>query len=201
MSNVLIGIIGVILFIGLALAGALFLGPRFQESTSNSDAAAVMSSLKQAADAAEMWRVQEGKQYVPATDTSFLAPGYLKRRLANPAPAAKTEATDYFFTLKFDNNMHQYDGPEPMYAAKYVTAVLGAESDTRARAACQAISRTYGVATIPDYRTNGDPQPASPSGCIISYSLRSTETDPYGTYVAYQRIAPVGQSIVQAVGN
>jgi len=42
MSNVLIGIIGVILFIGLALAGALFLGPRFQESTNNSRGSAVI---------------------------------------------------------------------------------------------------------------------------------------------------------------
>ena len=42
MSNVLIGIIGVILFIGLALAGALFLGPRFQAATISSKASATV---------------------------------------------------------------------------------------------------------------------------------------------------------------
>ena len=60
MSNVLIGIIGVILFIGLALAGALFLGPRFQEATQNSRAAAAIQGVHQITSAANMYRVQEG---------------------------------------------------------------------------------------------------------------------------------------------
>jgi type II secretory pathway pseudopilin PulG len=59
MSNVLIGIIGVILFIGLALAGALFLGPRFQESTNNSKAAAQIQAMQQIVNAIDMYRVQE----------------------------------------------------------------------------------------------------------------------------------------------
>ena len=59
MSNVLIGIIGVILFIGLALAGALFLGPRFQESTNNSKASAQVQAMQQIANAIDMYRVQE----------------------------------------------------------------------------------------------------------------------------------------------
>lgn len=57
MSNVLIGIIGVILFIGLALAGALFLGPRFQDSTNNSKAAAVVQTMTQLANASNMYRI------------------------------------------------------------------------------------------------------------------------------------------------
>src|SRR3546814_10920461 len=61
MSNVLIGIIGVILFIGLALAGALFLGPRFQESTNNSRASASVQAVSQIASAANMFEVQEGR--------------------------------------------------------------------------------------------------------------------------------------------
>ena len=200
MSNVLIGIIGVILFIGLALAGALFLGPRFQQTSADAKAAAVMTSIKQVADATEMWKVQEGRTYAPSTDSSFLSPGYLKARVSNPAPGAKAEKTDYFYAVKLDNNMHQYDGAETMYAAKYVTAVLGLESDKVAKDICQSISRTYGVATIPDYHTDGDPHPASPVGCILGYSLRAGETEPYGSWVAYQRIAPISQSIVQPSG-
>ena len=61
MSNVLIGIIGVILFIGLALAGALFLGPRFQESTNTSKAAANVQAAQQITNAIDMYRIQEGK--------------------------------------------------------------------------------------------------------------------------------------------
>ena len=59
MSNVLIGIIGVILFIGLALAGALFLGPRFQQSTNNSKASASVQAVSQVGNAANMANVQK----------------------------------------------------------------------------------------------------------------------------------------------
>jgi type II secretory pathway pseudopilin PulG len=96
MSNVLIGIIGVILFIGLALAGALFLGPRFQESTNNSRASAAVQAVAQVANAANMYRVQEGKtDYVlkaapvAATDTNDLVVAqYLKSIPSNPSGGA-----------------------------------------------------------------------------------------------------------------
>jgi len=86
MSNVLIGIIGVILFIGLALAGALFLGPRFQDSSTDSKAAAVTQQLKQVADAASLYTIQEGK--LPPTESdgipALVDMGYLKTTPSNP---------------------------------------------------------------------------------------------------------------------
>lgn len=60
MSNVLIGIIGVILFIGLALAGALFLGDRFSNSRTQSEAARYMTEGSQISKAYEMFRINEG---------------------------------------------------------------------------------------------------------------------------------------------
>jgi hypothetical protein len=60
MSNVLIGIIGVILFIGLALAGALFLGDRFSNSRTQGEAARYMSEGSQISKAYEMYRINEG---------------------------------------------------------------------------------------------------------------------------------------------
>jgi hypothetical protein len=60
MSNVLIGIIGVILFIGLALAGALFLGERFTNSRNQSEAARFVSEGSQISKAYEMFRINEG---------------------------------------------------------------------------------------------------------------------------------------------
>ena len=78
MSNVLIGIIGVILFIGLALAGALFLGPRFQEATLNSKASAAVQAVHQISNAANMYRVQEGVN-LGTTEMGLLqSKGYLK---------------------------------------------------------------------------------------------------------------------------
>ena len=83
MSNVLIGIIGVILFIGLALAGALFLGPRFQAATLSSKASAIVAATKQVADAAAMREISEGAPAATGS-VSGLAPTYLKSVPANP---------------------------------------------------------------------------------------------------------------------
>lgn len=58
MSNVLIGIIGVILFVGLALASALFLGPRFQDSRSTSVGAATVQAVSQVGSAAALHNVE-----------------------------------------------------------------------------------------------------------------------------------------------
>lgn len=60
MSNVLIGIIGVILFIGLALAGALFLGGKFSDASNESEAARIISEGAQINRAFEMHRVEQG---------------------------------------------------------------------------------------------------------------------------------------------
>ncbi len=84
MSNVLIGIIGVILFIGLALAGALFLGPRFQEATANSKAAATIQAISQVARAIELYEVQEGRQFVSGPANPLVLAGYMKANIANP---------------------------------------------------------------------------------------------------------------------
>lgn len=89
MSNVLIGIIGVILFIGLALAGALFLGPRFQESTNNARASAAVQAVSQVASAANMFEVQEGRTAQVISDTTadnddLVERNYLKSVPQNP---------------------------------------------------------------------------------------------------------------------
>ena len=96
MSNVLIGIIGVILFIGLALAGALFLGPRFQEASLNSKDAASLQAVSQISNASRMYAVQEGRP-IPSnpsgttlndTDSepyvALVGGGYLKSIPSNP---------------------------------------------------------------------------------------------------------------------
>lgn len=61
MSNVLIGIIGVILFIGLALAGALILGDDFRSANAESKAAATSALMAQAAQAVNMYQLKTGR--------------------------------------------------------------------------------------------------------------------------------------------
>jgi len=87
MSNVLIGIIGVILFIGLALAGALFLGPRFQEATLNSKAAATVQAVSQVAHAAELRNLSSGAALTAAADSigKLATEGWLKTVPVNPS--------------------------------------------------------------------------------------------------------------------
>ncbi len=200
MSNVLIGIIGVILFIGLALAGALILGDDFKTASSSAQGAAVMNQIKQAADAADMYRLKTGKAYIPSTSTDFLVPRFLKTPAVNATTRGAANAGQYYWSVHFDNNIHLYDQPEPGYAAKYVIAVIGPREDEKAKATCQTISETYGVATIQDFSNTGDPHPNSVSGCFLGYSLPSGQSTPAAAYVAYTRIAPISQSITQPTG-
>lgn len=60
MSNVLIGIIGVILFIGLALAGALILGEDFMTASASSQASAKISVGRQIMHAVAMHDLKTG---------------------------------------------------------------------------------------------------------------------------------------------
>lgn len=99
MSNVLIGIIGVILFIGLAIAGALFLGPRFQESSYNAEAARVINSVRQVSSAAAMYQTDMSGPIPIGTDLSALtSKGYLRTVPGNPYDTSWTvEALDNGF--------------------------------------------------------------------------------------------------------
>ena len=159
MSNVLVGIIGVILFIGLALAGALFLGPRFQESSANAQASAMTASLKQAVDAANLWKLDQGNPRIAQQDTSFLAPGYLKNTLVNPAPAAKGDQT-FFWSIYFNDNLWPETVPD-VHLATVVQAVVGPEADQKARAICTSIARNAGT----EMQTTRDPVTAT--GCNL----------------------------------
>ena len=182
MSNVLIGIIGVILFIGLALAGALFLGPRFQESTQNSQAASIMSSLKQATDAAELRMLDLGVQYTPATDASFLTTGgYLKAAPTNAAPSARGSSA-YDSRIVFNNNIYADGAEEPQYAARYAMTVIGPEDDSVAKGICGAIARTYGQSTVPT-TTDNFPDPSGALGCMAANGAGGKRL-----YIAYSRI-------------
>ncbi len=153
MSNVLIGIIGVILFIGLALAGALFLGPRFQESTNTSKAAAVVQNMQQIASAVNLYQLQEGKpvlagEYNGSTST-IVSGGYIKTYLRNPLNNQRYNLVD--------DGWAGADVP-----AKYVYTVLG--NDSVALGVCRAIERSSG-AQNPDLSTT------DPDGVGTSYAL------------------------------
>lgn len=159
MSNVLIGIIGVILFIGLALAGALFLGQRFQDATATSQASAMTATLKQAVDAANLWRLDQGNPKITQQNTSFLAPGYLKTQLDNPAQAAAGQSS-FYWSVYFNDDLWP-ESVQDTWTATLVQAIVGPEADAQAKNVCTALAKAVG-STVKTSRT-----PVETTGCSL----------------------------------
>ena len=81
MSNVLIGIIGVILFIGLAIAGATFFGSSITNSGEEARAASYVNESTQIARALEMYATDNGRFPMDGNSepvTILVNEGYLK---------------------------------------------------------------------------------------------------------------------------
>ena len=177
MSNVLIGIIGVILFIGLALAGALFLGPRFQESVIASRASAWTQGQAQIAQAVNMKRVVEGLP-VQADATTMeqmkallVDTGYMKSIPVNPV------GVERYYVLR---------GPTGGFGgqATYVMNgfFLGSKDDERL---CVEIARRAGILTPADGSVPVLTAPVGQFGCFRNESGYAGEG--LGIY-AYTRI-------------
>lgn len=127
MSNVLIGIIGVILFIGLALAGALFLGPRFQQATNVSKSAAVVSGIDQVAKAAKMRKVSTGSTGIAGSPSYLVSESYLKSLPSLPGVSR---------VIMIDRN------GSTTGSAAFVVAEMGTSEG--ARGICDSIERNSG---------------------------------------------------------
>jgi hypothetical protein len=196
MSNVLIGIIGVILFIGLALAGALILGDDFKSASASGQAAALMSQIKQAADAADMRRLKLGVANTPSTNTAFLVPRFLKTPAMNPTRNAAAAPNDIRWMVSFNNNMVADGFDEAVYAAKFAQAVIGPQDDERSKRVCLEIAQTYGMASIENVVATADPQ--GDAGCALTGSGAVFDSVPQ--YVAFVRIAPRNQNYILPTG-
>lgn len=154
MSNVLIGIIGVILFIGLALAGALFLGPRFQESTNNARASAAVQAVSQVASAANMFEVQEGRTAQVISDATPNNDDLVERNYLKSVPQNPTGS----------------GAPAPVLVpGSLVTMELANNSDK----VCEAIAAQTGGAVLADEAAAAA---GAPSGCY------GNETDGFNAY-------------------
>ena len=77
MSNVLFGLIGVIIFIGLAIAGAVVLGAEFTRSSAATKATRYISELDQIAQAANMYELKTGRRLPATSHTALLSPRFL----------------------------------------------------------------------------------------------------------------------------
>ena len=179
MSNVLIGIIGVILFIGLALAGALFLGPRFQESQNASRASAAVQVSQQIANAAQLRQVDSGERGTAGRASVLSAAGYLKSAPANPVENGWETGT-------VDEN-GQLDGPAVYSVVAMYDWPADAGMNAQRSAICAAVAKQYGQTL----QANGGPplaaKPSSAStGCIKLNQAWGEHTA--GLYVIWTRI-------------
>ena len=147
MSNVLVGIIGVILFIGLALAGALILGSDFTTATSASKAAAISQQLTQIAAAINMYQLKTGRTMIASDDNvTLLQPRFLKSYpAANPVNG---------------NTYRINDAIGNTYATPVKMVITPLGTDQRARDVCTAIEET----TTP----NPDLTPKSDFGVTVA---------------------------------
>jgi hypothetical protein len=171
MSNVLIGIIGVILFIGLALAGALILGDDFRSSTSESKAAAAIAQVQQASNAITMFNLKTGAPYSQGT-LGGLVPRFLKTVPINPVDAG--------YAVDTRDASGNQTGPAVM-------AAMGFPLTARNKDICLAAARGTGMpmtsdTTVPTYSGI----PTHQAGCYQpSVNFGGINTS---MYVVYSRI-------------
>jgi hypothetical protein len=172
MSNVLIGIIGVILFIGLALAGALILGDDFKSASNESKAAAVMTTLSQLSSGANMYNLKTGAPYASDQITS-LVPRFVKS-----IPGAVGES--YIFGFRMSSG--------PLAGGPMGVALTAwAPGSVQGRAVCAAIAQNHGFVTGSDGEPPAAAGPtAAPAGCIRLNAVWGGVAA--GTYVAWSRI-------------
>ncbi len=135
LSNVIIGIIGVILFIGLAVAGASILGTDFMTANASSKASIVTSHLQQISQASQGLKARRGAT-VPSNAASFgnglVAQNALRSVPVNPmAPGNPYLAANSAFGQSAAD-------------ASYVYTVIGPVSDSRSRDVCFTIEEAAG---------------------------------------------------------
>lgn len=156
MSNVLIGIIGVILFIGLALSGAIYLGDRLTESRNSSVGAATVQAVTQVASAISYSNTENDVKVTAGYNLDGLRTGqYLKSVPYNPA------GPDAIAVLG-------RNGEATGVAGGLVVAHLAAGQDrlcgaiVKQTAAASDIVGTYGYVTA----ATASDIPAGPAGCF-----------------------------------
>jgi uncharacterized membrane protein (UPF0136 family) len=135
-SNVLIGIIGVILFIGLALAGALILGDEFKSSRSSTTAATITSQMQQISAAINMRNLKTGTTMSAVnyeTNVAALTPRFLKSAPTVPMSGVVYRTVDV-------------DGFGRDLPIHHLQARLGPLGDEVAKSVCREIEAQSGAA-------------------------------------------------------
>lgn len=181
MSSVLIGIIGVALFIGIAIGGAVFLGPQFERSQDSAVASRIVSNLGEIASSISDARMALGTSggSTLATPENLRDAGFL--------------ATVPDMPLNTGNGWVVVDGAgydlagsssQATWTPRYVFLSLGADAEL-----CTRVQRLVGNlasgGAVSSGTTTIDAMAERPAGCFRT--SRSTVNVAVGDYVAYVR--------------
>lgn len=183
MSSVLIGIIGITLFVGLALAGALFLGPRFQDAQDNASASAFVAGVSDVASAANSFQIANSYTRGPAMSrpADLMAGGFLKSLPSDPL-----SRSGYQIEIVDAAGIDEASAADAnAWTPRFVIWSLGSSKDI-----CSLIERKLGniqaQAEVSDVSKSISSFATKSAGCFRSTGDTAT-TNP-DDYVVYSRI-------------
>lgn len=138
MSNVLLGILAVVLFMGLAIGSAVFLGPRFDEAQSLGAASDIIQSVASVSTAVNAYRMATGYAYGPGLESPqvLVDAGFMRRVPENslvPGRAPQiygSNGLDYLSTPAAD---------QPVWSPRFVYMSIGDD-----RLVCSQVMRVLG---------------------------------------------------------
>lgn len=186
LSSVLIGIIGIALFMGIAIGSAIFLGPRFEDAQAQSLGSSAISAVSTVAGGVNSYRMATGYAYGAGLENTqkLVTEGFLRAVPSNMVVAGRdpqivgSNGLDYASTPV---------GQQPSWNPKFVYMSLGTDQGV-----CGQIMRMLGYLGSGDtYDANTSYAPSvggdqRPAGCFRTNTASAQIAA--GDYVAYARI-------------
>ena len=186
MSSVLIGIIGVALFMGIAIGSAIFLGPRFEDAQAQSLGSSAIQTVSAVGSSVSSFRMATGYAIGPGLESpqKLVDAGFMRQMPVNPVNSARP-------VVIVDESGKTYDGAaaasKPSWSPKAVVMSLGDDMKV-----CQQIQRMTGAISNsadldPDNRVMiSTGINAKMAGCFRTKS--QTPGVSIDDYVAYSRL-------------
>ncbi|AXK44113.1 hypothetical protein [Erythrobacter aureus] len=183
MSSVLVGIIAVILFIGLAIVSSLYLGGQFNTASAKSQALEMTNKASQLNQATALYWTEQGRPVVARSSVrSLLEKGYLKKVPVNPY----IDRGGAPFRMLFSGDVYSAN-----YYADVIIVDMGQDED--AKEVCSAINRQASHSgTIPEIDVSEGARVSAmteaPTGCFQMHDVGIYgEAGPH-SYIMYSRL-------------
>lgn len=180
MSNVLIAIVGLILFVGLAIAGTMYLGDAWEQTRRESEAVQVLEQMNQVMSAVSLFQTERRVELFGGSDirSILVANGYLKIY-----PISPIMSDDYIFQSSENVDSNSVIGDvviAPLGDNLFACQVINA----RGRISNDRNDSLPEVSSATDIRAGLTQQ----TGCFRVLQAIPAISSSAGDYVAYTRI-------------